>query len=411
MTILPRSAAVLLVAMAATACGTVEIEIEPEDVSGTVVDQAGAPLPGAHVLVGDTVTITDQAGRFQASGVTLPYDVAIQTDQVSSAFVFLGMSGPAATYRFGGVFAPGSVARGKVSVTLPTVDTGAIQAQVAVEVTDKLAWATVTPTMGQPGTFDVGWRGAPSAHLRIHALRYQTAMVTGDPAHYIGYDTTDAVLDDGGDLSWSASWKPPPFADSTVSATVALPPGYTLTQSTLSVRPAGFVFGGATASATGPATSFVVPDLAGASFTIEADATDGFPESWSLVPALAAGTSGAPVQVDPAPTLTSPADGASFGVGSTMTWTAAGDGPTGIIVQVGLAGPRYIMFADGGSATLPDLSPLGLALPPGASVQVQIFRDNVLRATWEGLTGVSMPTEDSKPSTGGMSSIGIVVAR
>ena len=61
-----------------------------------------------------------------------------------------------------------------------------------------------------------------------------------------------------------------------------------------------------TSLAHGPEVSFVVPDLAGAVFSIDVLAGDDAGASDSWVPGLAAGTTGLSVQVDHAPTLTSP---------------------------------------------------------------------------------------------------------
>ena len=121
-----RSLVLLAAAVAAAGCGSVYVV--PEDVTGTIVDITRAPLPGAQVLVGDTLTTTDEAGHFTVKGVTPPYDLAVAYLDIgvhtTSGNVYLGMTDRAPTVLCR-MFGPGSAphdSSATLSVVLPAAE-------------------------------------------------------------------------------------------------------------------------------------------------------------------------------------------------------------------------------------------------------------------------------------------------
>jgi hypothetical protein len=206
-----RSLVLLVAAIAIAGCSG-SVVVVPEDITGTVVDSTRAPWPGQQVLVGDTLTTTDEAGHFTVHGVTPPYDLATASfsSQINEGDVYVGMYDPAPTVLVRGL-APGSVLPGgsmTLTVVLPAADTSTVRGWVAVEVTDTMASYFARPVMMAPGpvrTFSVSWSGLPSLGVRIHAFQTQVDPATSASVHYLGYDTTDLVLDDQANVTWTAS--------------------------------------------------------------------------------------------------------------------------------------------------------------------------------------------------------------
>jgi hypothetical protein len=150
--------------------------------------------------------------------------------------------------------------------------------------------------------------------------------------------------------------------------------------------------------AQGPGVSFVVPDLAGAVFSIDVIAGDDFGASGRTVPGLAAGTKGLAVQVEAAPTLISPPEGATFGVGSTVTWTLGGSGAPYTSLTPA-KGPSVSLWGGDGSATVPDLSALGLQLPHGAKYTLAVWRESAAQTVEDFASMDYVSTLNQKPST------------
>lgn len=411
-----RFLAVFIAAIAVAGCSG-SVAVAPEDIRGTIVDGTRAPLPGVQVLVGDTLTTTDEAGHFTVHDVSPPYDLAIATPSFGSTTgnVYLGMTDPTPTVlsRVRGPEAPALSGSATLSVVLPAADTSTLRGFVVVDTADNLASVVdgvVNQATGPVRSFKVDWVVAPTVSVRIHAFQVQVDPATFAALHYVGYDTTDLVLDGQNNPTWSASYKPPPFSESPLSCTVSMPEGYTMGIQSLSMRLAGSTFYWTlpTSSTQAPELSFVVPDLAGALFSLTAIAGDNAGASGRTVPGLTAGTKGLAVQVDHAPTLTSPLEGATFGVGSTVTWTLGGSGApyTTLSPQNGM-GPSVYLWGGDGSATVPDLSALGLELPHSAKYTLEVNRESAA-ATVEDFASVDYTsTLTQKPSTFAVSAIDV----
>jgi hypothetical protein len=374
------SAPVLLLAVTTIACGGTVVTTEA--VSGTVLDAYGAPLPGAPVLIDGIRTSTDAAGRFSVGDVAIPYDVSIVEELAThaAAHVYLGMSDPAPTYRL--LYVPGSFSKCTLTVTLPTTPTPTLDASVIFEVPDgspRVSTGDVSDDVNlQPPhqSFQLEWP-APAAQIRVHAFEIQRDPATGAPVHYVGYDTTEVALANGVDVAWSVSWKPPPFSEKAVSATVDVPQGYTFRGTAFVVSGSSSAFGNwLEGSTAGLDASLMVPELPGASFALSAFADGDGGRSAASLPPVAPGTQGLHLAIDHAPILIAPADGGTLDVGSPVTWTSDGEGVpfVQIVSSDVVSAPMVHLFGGDGSATLPDLSALGVALPHAVSYEVQVFR-------------------------------------
>jgi hypothetical protein len=260
-----------------------------------------------------------------------------------------------------------------LAVTTPATSSPSLAASVIVEVPEgspTVSHVTVAASTTQTQTVTLTWTAA-AAKVRVHAFESQVDPVTLATVHYIGYDTTELGLEDGAALQWSPSWKPSPFPESVVSATLDVPPGYAMARPQVWTSDSLVANGAAT-----PEMSFVVPELPGASFQIlaQADGDSGF--SFTSSPLVAPGSQGLHLALDRAPVLRAPADGGTLGVGSPVTWTSDGE-PTAIVTvrPASLTDqtlPSYDLFVGEGAATFPDLSALGVSLPHGASYAVSV---------------------------------------
>jgi hypothetical protein len=414
MTCVLRILAIFIASIAIAGCGArspLDAASSHEDVTGTIVDVTNTPWPGRQVLVGDTLATTDEAGHFKVRDVAFPYDLAINATH--DADVYVGMSDPAPTV-FSQGLAPGSPARSgsmTLTVVLPAADTNTVHGCVEFEKSDNLTSITVSTVKTAPEplrTFNVSWVGQPSTVVRIHAFETQVDPTTSAPVHYLGYDTTDLVLADQGKVTWTASYKPPPFSESPLAVTVSLPEGYGISRTFL-VMNSTDVLGNAgliQSEAAGPEISLVVPDLAAAPFgiAISTRASDGSAESTSYA-LLPAGTQKLAVQVEPAPTLIAPPEGGTIGVGSTITWTGGGPGAPFTTLEVldgkGAIGPFIVLWGGAdGSVTVPNLSALGLPLPHGATCNVGLFHDS-RETTVEDFASMRhiLPAQNPRPSS------------
>jgi len=415
-----RSLTLLIATLALAGCGTVVVV--PEDIHGTIVDITNAPWPGRQVLVGDTLTTTDEAGHFTVHDVLPPYDLALafNTPVITRGDVYVGMTDPAPTV-VSWALAPASLVNGgsmTVTVVLPEADTSTVVGWVAFEATDNLAGilaepvTTVTTATGPVRTFTVSWRDLPSVGVRIHAFQTQVDPATSAPVHYLGYDTTDLVLADHGNVTWTASYEPPPFSESPLSLAVSLPEGYAISHTWLVMRATtqfdtvGLMGSGAA----GPGVSLVVPDLPGAPFSIEVAQGEEYGSSRVYVPALPAGPQPLALQMEPNPTILSPSEGATIGVGSTITWTPGGPGAsfTTLTPEATNGLTIFLWGGEDGSVTVPDLSALGLPLPHGVVCGVSVSRDS--RATTVEDFASGDLSSQGKPYTTGFSGTAVFTA-
>ena len=362
MTIFSRFLPSLL--LLAAACGSTIEEERP--VSGTVVDRAGAPVVFTHVKIGDSVTNTDTAGHFTVNDVPGTYDVAIGGSTLTIPNVYLGMSTRTPLFRVFGIVNPTGIESATVKVTLPSADTATLQSIVFLDLLpDDLAWGEYTHVRTSD-PWQVQWRDAPAVTARFYA--FQAQLDAGrNIVHYVGFDTIDLNLSDGSTATWNVSWKPPTFAEKTVTAPASGPSGAIAWQATLFMHLGPHGEGILTTqSGASPSFSFVVPDLDGARFAISPHSEDEDGSSvGAVIPGLTAGTTSPLFHIDPAPDLIAPAIGAVITPGAPLRWTSNAN--TATFFQLATEPYVFIFGGQDVDATFPDLGPLGVELSPGAA--------------------------------------------
>jgi hypothetical protein len=170
--------------------------------------------------------------------------------------------------------------------------------------------------------------------------------------------------------------------ESSVRAEVHLPPAYHVTQAVLWEGTAsdGCPIAPFDVMTQSSELSFFVPDAASRrGLTIEATSGDATTDVYVDLPA--AGTT--VVEVPAAPSALSPDDGASDVGGVTeLRWTPVAGGTNFAVVYDGSGGsaPTIRIAAADGVARVPDLTPIGVALPPHAWVAWAAFSASPARS-------------------------------
>lgn len=373
-----------------SACTSVEIA---GPVSGTVIDNLSQPTPGARVQVGSTLVTTDAAGHFSIPSVESPYDVTLVPEGGADPYLYLGLTTHEPTLRIHDrpVNPTPKAQSTTLLLELPQIGGGSVEVGFVIDGPDDLAPPTVGPVSSTtPGQYPISivWAGDATLPIRIQAFGYETDATTGAPKHYVGYDTADLDLANGTPATWNVSWKAPTFAESTLSVSMSLPDEYQFWESALALRSAGAARARAFAWASGggPEISFVVPDLPGATFEFQVCAGNLEASSCRTLPGLTAGTKGIPLEIERGPTLLSPARDGSFGIGTQIEWMKQGEGAVFVLLfpQQSAAGrPRYYLATDGDSAKIPDLTGLGVNLPPGLAYYLQVLRNGAIESVDE----------------------------
>jgi hypothetical protein len=337
-----------------------------DDVLGTVVD--GSPA-GLTVRVGTTTTTTDAWGRFVIRGAPAVYDVAMARNQGARAYFGLTSRRPLfyTTTRNGPRSSP-------LNITYPdptVVNTQWVAfSDVAVLGSDDNG-GLGTPQSLQTTLYWVGDNGGPTTKVTLTGVAF-TAPPSAPPAHYLGYATASFEAQDGVPITWSPP-KPTPMTERTVTGTATADATQTIYEVYLLVRfssEGGWAMVNRAGALTQPPYSFIVPNIPGASFAMEYSAYDtGAPGSVggansTMSVAIGADGSVPAVTVPAAPAITAPAQGATgFGVGSTIAWTGEGVCVVSLTNYAIPGSPSIDLVSGTGSATLPDLSALGVSLP------------------------------------------------
>jgi hypothetical protein len=402
--------------LALPACGGSAKVIDK--VSGTVVDRAGAPVAGARVRVDESLATTDAAGHFTVSAVSTPYDVTLFANGILDPYTFLGLTGAEPTLAvFDRYLNPAEDGQGAtLTVELPADSASHDLVSFIVDRPDDLSpiqTGVANPTPSGQTTIGLGWSGSKPTTVRIQALR-QTFDASGTQ-HYTGYDSVLLPLAGGDTPTWTVSWKAPPFEETKLSVKVELPDGYALWQGEVGMRPENGPSGGVLTWGTtsSPDLTFVVPDLEGAVFDVTACAGNAVTTSCRTLPGLTPGAPAATLSVDEGPTLVSPGTGELVGAGSTVQWSAEGEGASLLYFHpsAGASGPWYFIGSGDDTATIPDLSELGVELPWGTDYTLEVFRNGSLETVDDLARKGPLSAPRGQASTYAYSSIVTVKAR
>ncbi len=337
-------------------------------ISGRAEELLLQPLIGATVASQGQTTFTDANGEFTLSGLSLPYDLVLSAAVDDGAihvyegltttapllrptFAFLTFGGPSFGATVSGNFAGGALAADeRVVVCLEGI-------AVAVVGCDRA-------TSGDAGySLSANWFAATNPSVRLHALHLEVD-VDGVPTAYLGYETIEVNLADGGATLADLAFDPVAGAD--LTGTTSQPAGYADTVLVVLARfgpNLSMALGGL--ESPGAAFSYPVPVLPGLSYDVVFIGTRPGDSvyTWRNDVGLDAGALAIEAPANPIV----PADGA-VGVDLTTTFASSGVGgartylwtPNGVGPFIGLTTTRT-------SVTIPDPALGGFAPPVGAS--------------------------------------------
>lgn len=337
-------------------------------VNGTVVTLEGEAIAGARVRIpGHAEQVTDAAGGFSISGVTVPYDVvAVSTqDDWTFAAVYVGLSGSAPVVAID----PQGTRRGSdASGTLAdfTAPTGAVTTAIACSA--EVHGYTLTPngTGAFSTVFPIDWQGPAETVASFYALQF-TPDADGLPQAYGAFWGLGGVtLTDGGTAT-GLSLPRGLVAATEVTATVTgLPSGYTLTWALPAVAlspDCGMLLPFLT-DLSSP-FGYVAPSIDGATFQVAVEARNGAQDAVYAVAALAAGASSLDVALPPGIAISSPGIADTLSPSTPFAWTSGSTGVHVLDLYSGTDPIKVRVVTAATSATLGRIADAGVWLDAG----------------------------------------------
>jgi hypothetical protein len=347
-------------------------------VAGFVKDRVGEPISGAAVLViGKSPVTSGSDGSFSIPGVVAPYDIALILRSQNTGVVYKGLTRSDPTLLY--LQPAGAERTATISGTMPPAS-GQVTFAMFVSGRYVIGYGFADATTGQYA-ITVRWYSATNTHSgQLHVLRFTTGS-TGLPASYEGYASKPLTISVGADLSGNdfvaSELTDPP--EQTISGTVTVPAGYTLTSRTLYLF-FGSVPAVATDSGTLPsAFTYAVPAVPGMTFGVSANAEDDLSSGWSrfFKVGISANSGDVSVPLESASRLELPVNGATA-VDVTTPFHWGPGGGTGVYEFVAgpqnASDPTFVVFTMGTDGKIPDLAMQGMGLPPSANYRWWVYK-------------------------------------
>jgi hypothetical protein len=354
-----------------------------DDISGKVTDANSNPAPGLNVLVSDslgvkTTVTTDSDGNFSVLKVAKPYSVTIVHEKTAYIFPNLIRATPklplfpdgfvptnrAADLRVatsdGGVLAPGitldtviAFASSETSQTVPYLDLNGGRAELA------LTWvgSRATITNGVTYVLEVALDDA------------------GLPASYDGYGSTVTQLRD--QQTGNASVALSPVTAGHLIGTVTVPSDYVLEITTLYLNTALFNLELFTQSLGSYAFSYIIPEIPETTLTMSVLAAGPTGQcTTGLSGLLPNPDSGVAIDCRAGPVPISPLNGEmNVTTATVFSWSEFEEGIYLVEFRpynADVSGPVFVIWTEGASASLPDLSAIGLGMPANVLYNWQV---------------------------------------
>lgn len=373
-----------LTATSGSLTATASITINPPPtitVAGKVVGINNQPVNGVPVVIsGRPSVITAADGTFSVAGVTAPYDATVVNATTKQSIVYKGLTRSDPTLLFVGS-TPGT----SQSATLSgTISGGAFTPNQPADHTTKVVFASAeasgsdTLSGAVSGAYNLGtvsWFGPATTTGTIHALQWQRDA-GGLPTDYKGYGTKTGVALSNGGAFPGQNVALTNVAEANLSGSVSVPTGYTLSGKVLSASfsPNANVQVLTDSTATNN-FSYVTPNIGGATMLLAATATKpAVAQVISYKAGLAPNATGVSLNIPAAPELGLPANAATNITPSIdFSWSAFSGGVYLVYFNGPGSQPDYYVVTTATTTRIPDLSSLGLALPPATSYSWQIY--------------------------------------
>ncbi|MEW6509696.1 MAG: carboxypeptidase-like regulatory domain-containing protein [Bacteroidota bacterium] len=349
-------------------------------VVGKVLGQNNQPVAGVPVLIkGIPSTNTDANGNFTFTNVSAPYDVTVIDGTGKTAFMYKGVTRTDPTLSFLGM-SPGTPRNANIT---GKVFGGAFSPTQPADHTTQVAFIspeamnnTTTAADGTFGPMGINWASATTTTGALYALQFQRDGA-GLPvaSGFKGYGVrNNVVLTDANPLINQFDTLQA-IGTGQMTGTVSVASGYTVYTKVIFARVSANgtlrVFSDNT-----PTTNFsyYTPNITGVALILGAGAQKTGNQSVIFKTGLSANATGLAVSVPAAPEQSLPIAGAT-GVDTTVafSWTAYTGGVHLVYFQAGGTNPKFYILTSGTSATIPNLQPFGLGLPPSTTYTWQIY--------------------------------------
>lgn len=374
--LLPGRRAALAALAVLTTCACNGSGLEPVTVSGFAIGNDLQPAAGAQVKLTSgsfaaTVAV-DARGTFTVASVPRPYDALLIIPALAEVTVYRGLTRADPT-----LVSLGSSVPSHPSATVTGAVSGGVATPLPPNYRTRVSFGSpegggVINANGATGAYQLGpsWWGPSTTTGDLYALQWQYDA-TGLPLQYTGFASRSAVsLTDGATLGGQ---------DLTLGAvdagqlSGALVPAADYTPVS---RQLFAVFGVNQAldlfrqMVSDPVFSYLTPAPPGATLLLVARATSASASSTGYRP-FATTASGVSIPLPAAASLGTPADRA-VGVtpDTTFTWTPT---PGGISLLVVRGAATLVVVTTAGSATLSDLTQVGVGIPPDSLFAWYVF--------------------------------------
>lgn len=360
------------------------------NVTGKVLDYNGQPAAFLPVMVGGKVTSTDASGNFSVSGVSSPYQLVVLQPTQKYAQIYEGVTRPDPIVLVFQAPANNSLRKSKLTVNFSGSGSGSGLMDVANPVNSN---GGVTGSVATPGTSystDLQWAGPSNFEGNICAILYQNTANVATAINAFGQRDRvffqDAQPTTTGVVMNAVQSK-------TISGSVTVPAGFTLTSKTL-----GFVCGG---NATRPSYPFTFDTSSTTNFSyttpvtpnilhMAASAKKGDVSLFTQQFGLAPDATGVSLVLPQPIEQLQPANNAlGIAASATFSWSPTTVGISQVTFNPVNPGPTSLsIYTSGSSLTLPDLSALGYALPKGTAFTWMVNADSNTQTISAALSGV-----------------------
>jgi hypothetical protein len=377
-------AAVLIISLSLIGCSdnTTNPPITPtsNNVTGKVVDQAGTGINGATVSIGSNIATTSSDGSFTINNVTAPYDakIVLSSGPNPTGLMYKGVN--SYTPQFLGTGLPSVPSSAVLKVTIPALGPN----QRATVIYTDTGFVHVSQNILPPAVLanlNVVWSSGANITGKILVLVY--TFTAGQVSAFDKYgEKTNFVLNNGGtsNVTFTAADLSLNPGETTVSGSIALPPGYMTPNANLLLRftNKGSVYLGANIGnpVMSNTYSFVVPTGLPSASTIVIGGRGSGPigEDGLKIITAAAGSSGNVITIETCPNLSTPPNMATnIDTTTNFTWSA-GTGSGIYLVNYTTAGKNFYVFTSQQNTTIPSFSSFGLPIGPAV-----VYSWNVVR--------------------------------
>jgi len=343
-------------------------------VNGTVTDEYGTFAPGETVIIANTSaafsqsTVSSATGTFSVASVPTPYDATVLDSGGQLIVKYIGLTRPDPTLMdlaIGSSPLSASLSGQLAGGTFPETAGYGTNMFFASPQTNLNNGAISVVSDGSYST-TIDWAGPSTTTGTLYAL--QIHKVSGLPADYSYGSLSNVLLQNLGTLT-GQNFTLSPATAGTLSGTVSVPAGYTLTsKGAFFVPTAGAIIPAISDSSAGTTFSYVTPAIPNTSLTMLIEAQGAGSSLLLFKKSVSANTSGVAATLLAPPAQTLPVDAAT-GVTVATPFSWANSAGVYLFAATSSPGPSYYVFTSAATATIPDLSSAGVQLPASASYQ------------------------------------------